>query len=227
MKIEVQSFDGPIDLLLQLVEDKKLQVNTVSLSEVCDDYLSKLQEINYENVEETTQFLFTASVLVFIKSRSLLPILNYTDKEEIDATLLEMRINFLQKFKQVAKNIRFAATGIISPKRKREEIVKFSPNEKCSQEKLKVYIGQFLSTLPDLQLYKKQSIKETIKLEDIIQNIKTRLENIYILPFNEIAKFQNKKDLIVSFLALLELMRCGVCKAQQDQKFSEIVIEKI
>ena len=87
-----RNFDGPIDLLLSLIEKKKMQINTLSLAKITNDYLEELKKQAIFPSLQVACFVHTASILLFIKSKSLLPILSYLEEEQVDADILEKRL---------------------------------------------------------------------------------------------------------------------------------------
>src|ERR1035437_6794426 len=91
-KIKTEIFEGPLDLLLSLIEKRKLLINDIALSKVADDYIMYLQ--NQENfpMKDTADFLVIASTLLLIKSRSLLPGMEISEEEQYDINELEARL---------------------------------------------------------------------------------------------------------------------------------------
>ena len=83
-KIKTEIFEGPLDLLLSLIEKRKLLINEVSLSKVTDDFISYLQNREAYSIKDASEFLVIASTLLLIKSRSLIPSLNLSEEEKED-----------------------------------------------------------------------------------------------------------------------------------------------
>ena len=109
-KITVEDFEGPLDLLLRLIELEKLDVTKVSLAKVADDFLKHLEKIDNISTEKLSEFLDIASKIILIKSKILLPQLELTEEEQEDIDELEKRLKEYQVFKKVS----FAKTENLS-----------------------------------------------------------------------------------------------------------------
>ena len=104
--MKTQVFEGPLDLLLELVTKRKLFVNDVSLAEVTDDFIKYLDEHEKFPLGESAEFIVIASTLMLIKSRSLLPQIALTDEEEESIHDLEDRLVFYAKVKELAAGLK-------------------------------------------------------------------------------------------------------------------------
>ena len=104
--IKTPVFEGPLDTLLSLVEKRKLFINDISLSQVADDFISYVKNLENFPIGESANFILIASTLVLIKSKSLLPDLNLTEEEEQSVDDLEARLREYQKYKALALHLR-------------------------------------------------------------------------------------------------------------------------
>ena len=86
--IQAAAFQGPLETLLNLIEERKLSVSEVSLAEVCDAYLAYVEKLPELPLGETAQFILVASTLLLIKSRTLLPMLSLSEEEKESAEKL-------------------------------------------------------------------------------------------------------------------------------------------
>ena len=102
-KIKTETFEGPLDLLLSFIEKRKLLINEISLAKITDDYLGHIQSISDHSIGDRAEFIVTASTLLLIKSRSLLPNLSLSDEEEQNISDLEDRLKLYQKIKDNKK----------------------------------------------------------------------------------------------------------------------------
>src|SRR3989338_6833976 len=100
--VKTAAFEGPLDLLLDLVSKRKLFVNDVSLSQVTDDFMHYIENHEEFPIGESAEFIVVASTLMLIKSRSLLPMIKLTDEEEESIHDLEDRLVFYAKVKELA-----------------------------------------------------------------------------------------------------------------------------
>lgn len=133
--ISLDQFEGPLDLLYQLIEKRKLQINTISLAKITADYLHHIQQAASVTVEEVAKFVHVASILVLIKSKSLLPILEYTKEEEVDVFLLEERMklfDFIRKYAVPALDTWIAISPQFTCPPKQLHDVVFSPDASCT-----------------------------------------------------------------------------------------------
>ena len=104
-QVRLQQFEGPLDLLLQLIEKEKLDIAEIALSNVADQYLEHLNNTQDIHPSNLAEFLYVASKLILIKSKALLPVLEFTEEEEEDIAELQMRLKEYRRFKEAAKKI--------------------------------------------------------------------------------------------------------------------------
>ena len=228
ISVNTKSYTGPIDILLSLVEKREVEINVISLADITEDYLAILQEKETYILEDMADFLFIASVLVYIKSKTLLPFLTKDDEYESDAFLLQQRILFQKVLKKITKiGIKKSTFGYINTQRQKQYPVKFyPPNFDDNLEQLENSICSFLKYTPKQKQEKKVTIENVVKIGDVIKVILKHLKEIKQFNFSEVADSSSKKNLIVSFLAILELIRNGSCIAIQNDS-GNINIQKI
>jgi segregation and condensation protein A len=225
--IKTKVFDGPLDLLLALIEKRKLLINDISLAEVTDDYLKHLKEYERLPVEETAQFVLVGSTLLLIKSKSLLPVISLTDEEKDSIEDLEYRLKLLDLYKGVAKEILriFGLNKLYSKLSTRKIVPKFSPDKMTTKENMHTAMLSVLNNLPkpkrDLT---KTVVKKVISLEEMMDRLSKRVNSSMQISFREFSSSNkgDKLNMIVSFLAMLELVRQGVIRVEQREKFSDI-----
>ena len=104
-KVKTSVFEGPLELLLNLVEKRKLLINEVSLAKVADDFITYAKGLEKFPVAESANFILIASTLVLIKSRSLLPALALTEEEEGSVVELEQRLKIYQRTRQLSHQV--------------------------------------------------------------------------------------------------------------------------
>src|SRR3990167_9179602 len=104
-KIKTDIFEGPLDLLLSLIEKRKLLINEISLSKVADDFIGYLKTHESFPIAKTAHFILVASTLLLIKSKSLLPSLELTEEESASIEDLELRLRIFRKFKELTKGL--------------------------------------------------------------------------------------------------------------------------
>ncbi|MCF6276787.1 MAG: segregation/condensation protein A [Candidatus Magasanikbacteria bacterium] len=224
---KLDQFEGPIDLLLQLIEKQKLDINEVSLSSVTEQYLDFVELLEKEkSAEEIANFLMVASRLLLLKSRALLPGLVF---EEEDVQSLESQLEiyrlFLEKSKKVQK---MWESRLYSIGRKGEKIVKktgIMPKKLhlMNLSKLMVRLVQKLEPpkpIPKAKLFKIVSLRERIRHLRLFfkKNTKIKFRDFF-------SSKKEKAEIVITFLALLELVKSNTLNIKQNVAFGEIMIK--
>jgi segregation and condensation protein A len=228
--VKTKVFEGPLELLLNLIEKRKLFINDISLSQVADDYIEHINTQENFSVANTADFILVASTLVLIKSKSLLPTLDLSSEEQESIDDLEMRLKLYQKMKELSlhisqmfgKNIMFSKT----PSKNIKPI--FSPDKDLSLSKIKDGIMSVLHNLPQKAVaIPKKVVEKVISLEEVMENLAERITKGLKMSFKEFSGMGKgeKVNIIVSFLAMLELVKQGIVSVTQDKHFSDITME--
>lgn len=230
--VKLKEFEGPLDLLLQLTEEKKLDIAEISLGKVTNQYLAYLKKIENIPLEDLANFLVIASRLILIKSRMLLPVLELTEEEEKDIDALKRQLEEYKKFKDLAKKMEeIAGTKNIAYSREKYYGLKsiFYPPRNFKLEDLKNTLKKMLEEIALLEeKLPEESLKLKISLEEKIKRIQKELSDRIRTTFQDLTKKnKSKTDIIISFLALLELMKQKLAIVEQKKAFGEINIHKI
>jgi len=223
--LEIGHFRGPLGLLLDLIEQKKLQVNDVSLAGVSDDYVQYIQDKERVPLSETAQFVVVAATLLLIKSRSLLPTIELTTEEEEDIKDLEKRLELYAHTRRATKFLRkqWGKKNFLPINLPQRE-VKFSPASDITVRNLAISAKNILEELPTLAKTPTAKIGTEIKLEDVIENLTNRMRSSFKDSFKKMTSGVNRVEAIVSFLALLELVKRGTLGAEQHSNFDDITM---
>ncbi|OGG61040.1 hypothetical protein A3C87_01935 [Candidatus Kaiserbacteria bacterium RIFCSPHIGHO2_02_FULL_49_34] len=227
--IKTERFEGPLDLLIELIEKRKMLVNDVSLAQVTDDYLAHVAQLETHSLKESSQFVALAATLLLIKSRSLLPVFEVTKDEEDAIDDLEERLRIYQIYRNGAKVLtkRFGAAMLAFRSFVPDETPLFLPDSLCTPQTLREAIGRVLTDLPRGFVLPKVHIKKTVSLEEIIEQIRSRLDRQTRLRFRDfIGESGERSTTIVGFLAVLEMVRHGNVHAEQDIRFGDIEISR-
>ncbi len=230
-RVKLKEFQGPLDLLLQLTEEKKLDIAEISLAKITDQYLNYLKKLENISLEDLANFLVVASRLILIKSRMLLPNLELTKEEEKDVETLKRQLEEYKKFKELAAEIeKLDQTKKIAYDREKYQGLKavFYPPKNFKLEDLKNAFKKVLKEIALLGMrLPEESLKLKISIEEKIKKIQKEISSKIQTSFqNMTQKNKSKMDIIVSFLALLELIKRKVARAGQDKVFGEIKIKK-
>jgi segregation and condensation protein A len=227
---KVKQFEGPLDLLLSLIEERKLDITTIALAEVTEQFLQYLKELNNIDPTVLADFLSIAAKLLVIKSKAILPTLE-VEKEEEDAGIdLESRLLLYKQFKEAAKYFKTQDN-----KRKQsftrtlsfEERINFFPDPNVTTKELYTGILKILNELKELDNLPKAKVKEAISIQEKIDLLRNQLSNQVETKLSDLLKnAKNKNEAIITFLALLELIKQKIFVADQETLFADVVIKK-
>ena len=227
-QIKTEVFEGPLDLLLNLIEKKKLFINDITLAKVADDYITYLKSLEKFPIADSADFLVIASTLLLIKSKSLLPSLNLSAEEQHDVSDLERRLKIYQRIKELSVHIKnlFGKQIIFAPE-PRKAIPVFSPDQTITKENLLTAIISVIKALPKIENIPKAIVRKVISLEEMISDLTNRVQSSIKLSFREFAKVgkEERVNVIISFLAMLELVKQGIVNVRQNNEFEDIEIE--
>lgn len=225
-EITTVAFSGPLEVLLDLIEARKLPISEVSLAEVADAYLAHVEKLPEFPLAEASQFVLIASTLLLIKSRALLPFLTLSDDEKETVEELERRLKRLRLIRKGARLLRarWGVAPLVFPKRAPLREPKFSPGE-MSVSMLAQAIKKLLLGLPVSEKLVKATVAPVLALEDVIKRLHGRLRGAMRSRFSELTKSADKHEVIVYFLAALELVRSGSISATQEKLWSDITLE--
>lgn len=228
--VKLEQFEGPLDLLLELIEKQKLEITQISLAKVTDGYLEHLKQNIDISSENLADFLVVAARLILIKSKALLPVLELTQEEEDSITELQERLALYKKFKEISELLgaRFGKRQFSFSRRGLEGIeVGFYPPENIDAGILEKTLRRILSEIPKEQKLSEERLKEVITLEQKINELKKSLEERIATSFKTLTlNAKSKTEIIVTFLAILELFKQKIITFEQEKIFGEIKISK-
>lgn len=234
--VRAGSFEGPLERLLTLVEDRKLFINEISLAEVTNAYLDFIRQLEQYNIDDMTNFIHIAATLILIKSRSLLPNLTLTEEETSTIIDLEARLNMYKSVRDTGEILhkhygrRVIHTGL----RRLDTRPIFSPDLRLTQKVMLEVLHDVLQKIPAPEKKNPEvSIKKIVSLSEMIEQLTERMTTTISLSFKDISlnseytEIKEKKIFtIVSFLALLELVREGIVDVLQNDMFEDMTIHK-
>ncbi len=228
-KVKTPAFEGPLDLLLNLIEKRKLFINDIALSQVAEDYIQHVNALPEYNLSDRTQFIVIASTLLLIKAKSLLPAISLTEEEQGSIDDLEQRLKELELMRKLGGIIKDQyGARIIFPRGEVKQITKvFAPSKDTSLDMVGEAIRRVLFSLPKKVEPPKVTVKKVISLEDMITNLTDRIQRAVRMSFKEFSSASKgeRVHVIVSFLAMLELVKQGVINVHQETNFDEIQME--
>lgn len=228
-KVKIADFEGPLDVLLDFIEARKLSINTVSLSQVTDDYVKYIKTLSNFPLAEVSNFLVIAATLMLIKSRSLLPNLELKEEEKEEIEDLETRLKILARIRELSGNIKKG--WLKSPMFTREPLAgyEFGFIEPKGIEANTIYkaVEALISTFPKIAELPEKTIEKVISIEEKMIELVERVSSRIKSSFQDLVGSKNKLDVIIGFLAVLELVKQGTLLVKQDQHFGEIELEKL
>lgn len=224
--VKTDTFEGPLDLLLSLIEERKMLISDVSLTTVAESFLAYLQSKETFPVADAAQFLVVASTLLLLKSRALLPVLTLTDDEEEDIHDLEKRLALLKIIRDSAKAlaVRRARSYITEGVDIRDPL--FVPSRDLSLESLRTAAGSAIQSAPKPFVRDEVEVAAVVSLDQMIERLTDRVQQALKLSFRDFTNGSSDvREVVVGFLAMLELVKRGFANVEQGAHFEEITIE--
>ncbi|MBP9757095.1 MAG: segregation/condensation protein A [Candidatus Pacebacteria bacterium] len=224
--LETESFQGPLEALLDLIEARKLSISEITLADVTDAYLAYIEKLPEMPLGETAQFILVASTLLLIKSRSLLPTLTLSEEERESVDELERRLARYAVVRKAARALRkqWGTAPYRFVKRAPLRPPVFNPAE-TSIEAAAGVLQRLISLLPKIESLTEAAVAPVLALEDVIISMKKRLTGAFRARFSELTKEKDRHEVVVYFLAMLELVRHGNASVTQERLFGDIMIE--
>ncbi len=226
----LEQFQGPLDLLLQLIEGQKLDISQVSLAQVTDQYLSYLDKLQNIAAEDLADFLVIATKLLVIKSKLLLPQL--ADEEEDSAEELEAQLRLYRDYQEASQQIE----RMISEENfsfSREKVVFtlrpiFSPPASVTAQMLQEIFSEVVRRVDYIVNLPQKIMEKVVSLTEMVSGIREKLKTMRKFSFRHLlAGAKSRGDIVVYFMALLELIKEGEVAVNQKSVFDEIEVEKV
>ena len=229
-KIKTDQFEGPLDLLLNLIEEQKLDITRFSLAKVADQYLEYISQKDQVTLENLAEFLTIASRLILIKSKALLPNLELSQDEEEEIKDLEYQLAQYKRFKDISKKIgRMYSSSRRGYARELFSGIRsfFYPPVGINAYDLKKTYARILSEIPLIEKLEEEMVREVVTLEEKISEMQKALTHRMETTFSQIAmSAKDKIEVIISFLAMLELVKQRIIHVEQNGLFTEIKLKK-
>lgn len=233
--IKLENFEGPLDLLCHLIDKNKMNIYDIKLSEITDQYIAYISQMEEMNLEVTSEFLIMASTLLYIKSKNLLPT-EVEDERELTEEELLQRIIEYKKYKEISKKIREFYEQNSKRYFKLQENIEL-PKQKLEREyKKETIIELYTQIVENNKNRLNQNAKniEKIAITDtytVGSKVKEMFRELLRKPkfiFNKLYKVSesNKNEVVTAFTGLLELSRRSKVITSQEELFGDIVVEK-
>jgi len=228
VNVKLHQFEGPLDLLLQLIEKNELDISTVALADITEQYLGALERVERLNPDDLADFLVVAAKLLYIKSKVLLPQL---ELPEDDGLSLEDQLRLYKTFVAAAEGIKKLYgkrrvmygrehTALIAPS--------FSPPKHTHPEDLRAAFCDILKKLEPLFMIPESVIIRTISIQERIMSIREIVQTHLTLNFGTLLESATSRtEIILTFLALLELVKQRIAVVAQNGNFTDIRIKHV
>ncbi len=241
----LEHFEGPLDLLLHLIEKNKLDIYDIPISEITGQYLDYVNKMEEEDLEIISDFLVMAATLLEIKSKMLLPKEDTDEEEEGDPRAeLVARLLEYKKYKCISHELSDLEDGaslfLYHEQDIPAEVAKYIPPLDLSRLFHNVTVERLHALYIDAMRRKEASIdkirskfgviqREKISLQGKIKDVLSYARKHGRFTFRRMLsqKKHTKMEVVVSFLAVLELMKMGKIRLQQDEPFSDMDIESV
>ena len=233
--IKLDNFEGPLDLLCHLIDKNKMDIYDINLSEITDQYIEYIKQMEQMNLEVTSEFLVMSSTLLYLKSKHLLP-KTQEEEEEITEEELIRRIIDYKKYKEITKKLkanfleyskRFykMAEEIELPKQKIEIEYNSEMIPKIYKNILQKNTEKINENAANIE---KIAITETYSVGDTVKEMFRALVKYKKFTFNKLfsVKKHNKREVVTAFSGLLEMSRRNKVITEQDELFGDIEVEK-
>ncbi len=236
-ELSLEKYKGPLDKLLELIEEKKLEIAEISLAEVTNDFLKYLKTLEKVEAAVLAEFIAIASRLILIKSRTLLPNLVLTEEEEGEIKDLEARLKIYQELKPVMKtlvliwqkkNISFGRPYFLSMGSGGLGTANkfFYPGKDLNLATLSPSLQKIFETFKSLEL-ETETIKEKIvSMEEKVKELVDRLVHEAEISFKNLSSSKSLGEIVAVFLAILHLAHERLISLEQETHFSDIIIRK-
>lgn len=228
-KIKLPAFEGPLDLLLHLIRENKIDIYDIPISFITGRYLEYIGIMKELSLDIAGEFLVMAATLIYIKSRMLLPVEEAAAEELTEDPRLELvqRLLEYQAFKDAAMVLKekeddslniFSRLPARDPKEEDE-----GPEPLLFDVNMFDLLGAFKRLLEAAPVEVRTITRETLTVKDRMSTIVEMLEKNDSIRFEEVFKDTiTKSQIIVTFLAMLELLRLGLARAYQEREFGNI-----
>ena len=227
LHVKTDRFEGPLELLLELVEKRKLLINDISLAAVTNEYVEMVAAMQERSLPHTAQFVALAATLLLLKSKSLLPVLELSTEETERIEDLEATLRYYQIFRDAGLILKDQfGTTILAERSETPPDPVFVPDSYCTTAHLHRSLRDLVHTLPVTKPKPRVQVTPVITLEEMIDTIAKRVARDFKLLFTDLHPPQTeRKTVAVGFLAVLELCKQGRVLVSQPHVFADIHIE--
>ncbi len=227
--VRLDLFEGPLDLLLYLIRKEEIEITEISVARITEQYLSYMETIQALELDSAGEYILVAATLVRMKSRMLLPRKIEEEEEDPQADLI-LQLKEYRKFKEVAGHF----SGLA---KERSQLHDFQPVQpldelRSHEEKFDLDFVELMGALRGVMgLVAEREARHHVELENVtieekVEVLRVRLRGADRFLFRDIfSEATEHVHVVVTFMALLEMMKLGEVRIYQEGNFAEIWIE--
>lgn len=234
--IKIENFEGPLDLLCHLIDKNKMDICDIKISEITDQYIEYINQMEKLNLEITSEFLIMASTLLYLKSKTLLPVQQEEEKELTEEELLRRIIEY-KKYKEITKKLK-ERYGMYSKRIYKLPDDVILPKQKLDKEYNSELVPKIYANViqkneqrlnRNAKNIEKIAITDTYTVGSKVKEMYRALLKNKKFVFNKLFSKEkcNKNEVVTAFSGLLELSRRSKVLTKQEELFGDITVEKI
>ena len=230
---KLDTFEGPLDLLLTLIQKNKVSIYDIPIVEITAQYLEAIEGIEDSQLENTGEFIVMAAQLLLIKSRMLLPKNEEEEDEEGPRAELARRLEEYQKFKEASLELRKSEFSSRYMVFRDEEKIKFPIPEYSREHNTSELLDAFNSILarrirkaaPEKRAFSGIVGREKVSVDDMVEKICKRLSKSKRVNFSSLfLEDDSRPEMIATFLAVLEMIKLNRIRADYDENTEDFII---
>lgn len=230
-EVHLDQFQGPLDLLLSLIEKEELEITEISLVRVTEPFVKSVEERRgHIHPEELADFLVVAAKLVYLKSRAILP--GFTDEELESAGDLEEQLKTYKRFVLLAEKmgelVRNGQRSFNRPAQTQITPIDAIQPTNVTVEGLLALYRSVVRRLEPVVALPKMALERLVTIEEKIEDLKTRIRKVAHVSFHRyLSEASTRHEMIVGFLALLELIKQRHVKVEQARLFEDVRVQSV
>lgn len=230
---KLDTFEGPLDLLLTLIQKNKVSIYDIPIVEITAQYLEAIEGIEEANLDNTSEFLVMASHLLYIKSKMLLPKNEEDEDEEDPREELARRLVEYQQFKEASKELRKSEFTTRYMVFREAEKINFPIPEYDISHKTDELVDAFNSIFqrqlrrakPEKRAFSKIVGREKVSVDDMVEKICKRLKSDKRLRFESLfGAGDSRPEMIATFLAVLEMIKMNKLYATYNEEDKDFIL---
>lgn len=241
--LKLEQFEGPLDLLLHLVRVHELDISSINLSLLTDQYIAHLRAIEFKDLKDAAAFMDMAATLIGLKARQLLPRSEHNqdpdsedEQEEWSEEKLSQRLQLYETFKKAGEDFKdrvASTTNYLQAStqvwRKYQQLFEESTLPlKGSPETLTILYEQMLADLADRRPVTVQAVQESLTVDEVIERLHQKVEQLNCVMLQTLyQKIESRYELVAHVLASLQLVRDRLAKIHQEQHFGPLWIYSV